>query len=117
MLTDFFVQFLAVAACFYSGHNDIFGGHERQFGFDAGCDNARIDDQAVQDVDEDFKDSVDGEKGLGDDDSSVGRVIEGSFEPLLGGGGLRAAGETENKSAKRGYPFAAHRISFVGHRG
>ena len=117
VLSYFFVEFLSVSACFYCGHHDIFGGHEWQFSSDSCGDYLWINDKAACDVDENFEDSVDGQESFGDDNSAVGRIVEGSFEPLLRGGHCGAGGEAENQPAKCGGSFASHWVSFVGHCG
>ena len=61
-------------------------------------------------------DFEDGEKGFGDDNSFVGGIIEGSFEPLFGGGHLGARCEAQDESGK-GDSFGSHGVSFVCHCG
>ena len=86
------MQVLAVAAGLDGRHQDVLGRHERQLGGDVGLDHLRVDHQAVEDVQEDLQDAVDGQECLRNDEPPVGGIVQGPLEPLLGGrlGGLVA---------------------------
>ncbi len=80
--TDAFVAFLAVSTATHHGHNDVFGGHEGEFGLNTTRNDGGIDDKAFGNVLQDSEDYVGGEEGFGDGEATVGRVVEGTFHPL-----------------------------------
>jgi hypothetical protein len=49
--------------------------------------------------------------------SAVGRVVEGPFEPLAGGGLRGVGGDRNQPSGKGGYPLRTHRVGLVRHGG
>ncbi len=112
---DAFVEVLAVAAAADGDHEDIFGGHEGEFGFDALLDDGVVDDESAGGVDEDVEDGVGGEEGFGDDDALVGGVVESAFEDLFGGGLEGITDEVHEETGEAGDALGEDGVAFVGH--
>lgn len=93
-------------------HDDVFRGHEGQFGVDAFLDDGRVDDEAGGDVDEEDEKGVGAEVHVWDEDAADGAVVEGAFEPLgsVGIGGVFV--EVCEVAAKTADAFGAHGVAF-----
>ena len=72
MLSDGFVDFLAIATFSNGLHQELFTGHEGQFCFEIATNRFGVDDQACQDVSHDVQASIQCEEGLWEDQSTVG---------------------------------------------
>ena len=64
MYTDLFMKFLAVSACFYCVHHDIFRCHKRKFFHEAAFNNLRINDQTIHDIQVQIQNAVNSKKSF-----------------------------------------------------
>ena len=110
------MEFLAVAARLHGLHDDVFGGHERQFGADVGGDDLRPHLKPVRDVREQRQDHVRGQERLADHDAAVRRIVQRALEPLHGLRERAVQRQADQVARQRADAFAAHRVALVRHR-
>lgn len=67
---------------FDDGHADVSGRHRGELLADSAGDDRRVDDAAIRDFIRRAKKDVRCEKGLGDGEGAVDRVVERAVEPL-----------------------------------
>ena len=84
MFPDRFVRDLPIAAGAYRAHDQLLGGHERQLRGDPSVDHRRMHLESTGDVRHQQKYRVGGEEHLGDDQTSIGTVVQRSLEVLHG---------------------------------
>lgn len=113
--TDLLVALLAVTAGLDNGHDDVLGGHEGELLVDPAADNLGVDDETLGDVLHGREEDVGGEERLGEGDTAVGRVVEGTLEPLNRRGHERVLVDGEQVARKRAGTLRAHGVTLVGH--
>ena len=115
MLTQAFVQFLAVAALFNGLHHDVLTGHKGQFGHHAGAHDLGVNHQAIGDIQQNVQDGIGGQETLGHSDALVGGVVQRTLKPL-GAGGHGGVQHVYHQVAAQGADaLAAHGVTLVGH--
>ena len=114
---DVLVGFLAGFAVGAQSHDDVFGGHEREFFGDTTLDDGWVEDQAGADVVEDNQECVGGEEDFREVESTDGAIIKGPLEPLRGVGVAGVSVLVAEMASQGANTFGAHRVSLVGHCG
>ena len=82
MYSDGLVHELARSSFARHGHDDILGGHEREFVIQPPGDDLGVDYESGGDVIEDVEACVGGEEDFRDGEAADGGIVEGAFEPL-----------------------------------
>ena len=114
-LANDFVERLAIAARLDAKHHPPLRRHERHLLGHVAGDHALADLKAGRDVGGEDEDGVGGQERFRERQAAVGAVVEGSFEPLAGGGVGGVAGQGNDESGQGIDPFRSHRVPFVGH--
>ena len=109
------MQGLPVASALDRLHQDVFGGHEGQFGAKPRFHHFRIDHQSVGHIDVKVEHRVHAQEGLGNGNAAVGTVIQRPLHPLGGGGNGRVGHFGDHRAGQRAYALATHGVAFIGH--
>ena len=83
------MHFLAVSSRLNRIHHDVLRRHEGKLGAQMPVDNLRINLEPIGHIHAQVQDSVDGQEALRDGKPLVGRIIQGTLEPLYGRGNRR----------------------------
>ena len=111
------MQLLTVSALLHRIHHDVFRSHKRQFAHQALLNDLGIYHKAVHYIQAQIQDAVHSQEAFRYAEAFIGRIIQGSFEPLgrRGNGGIKRI--RNHISGKGGDTFAAHGVSLIGHGG
>ena len=115
VLSQFFMQLLAIAALFHCAHHNIFCSHKRKFLTNTHINNLWIDDNTITDVNQYIENRINCKESFCHRNSFVCRIIQGSLKPLGCRSKCRVESIDNDIACQRANPLAAHRIAFIGH--
>ena len=117
VLADLLVQHLAVAGGLDDTlHHEVFRDQKGQVLSHPAGHHGRIDHQARGDFLVEHQDGVRRQEGFRDAQPLVGGIVDGTLEPLPGGGKRRVETVADHVPRQRRDALTARRVALVGHR-
>ena len=113
--SDALMELLPVSAPLHGVHHNIFTGHKRQFLQHVLLNHLGMDYQSRGHVGPDIQNGIHRQKGLGDTETLVGRVVQGSLKPLGAGHQHGIHHITHHIIGQGSNPFTPHGIPLICH--